>query len=693
MRTFEQAMKRFISLVFLTGCLTVCAQSQNTDSITSLDEVVLLKEFISKKAEGITESSSLSIADLEQFSPTDFAGGLNQISGLYVLSGALNTNRITIRGVGARTPFGTDKLRMYFNGIPVTNGTGVSAIEAYDFENMGRIEVIKGPKAASLGTNLGGAIVLNTRPPQVGSTFLRNTFTVGSFSMLKNNLSFRHSEKNFNIGVSYNHLETDGFRQNNSFERDGVLLTSSVRLYDRGKLDFLMNHIDYFAGIPSTLNGTDFREDPRRAAANWLAARGSEDNQYTLAGMSYNHQFSSKWSTTHSIFYTYLDHFEPRPFNILDEFTHGFGFRSLLEGQLFQGNFTLGAELYKDEYNWKTFFNQFRDNDGNGSLQGQQLSENKEFRSLLNLFSAYSYPITPDLQVQVGLNVNQTEYDFRDLFNTGEANTSARRDFDPILLPSLGVHYQLSKGRVFANVSRGFSNPGLEETLTPDGVINPDIAQEKGVSYELGGSFRLFKNRLTTSLVAYQMDITDLLVAERLDEDLFIGRNAGETRHQGIELDLNYRGKISEEWFFIPRLSYSYSRHKFVDFVDDTSDFSGNDLAGVPEHRINSGLILRYSKGFTLIINHQFVDEIPLNDANTLFSDSFNVFNTQLRYRTTFWEQFEFGLNFGVNNIFDLNYARSVLVNAVGFGGSAPRFFYPGDGRNYFAGLQLRYSF
>ena len=200
---------------------------QQKDSITTLDEVILQQEFIKKKAVGITPSSSLEIENLQQYSPIDFASGLNELSGVYVLSGALNTNRITIRGVGARTPFSTDKLKMYFNGIPVTNGTGVSAIEAYDFENMGRIEVVKGPKGSTLGANLGGVILLNTKPPEVGHTFLTNTFTVGSFNMFKDNLSFRHSEKNFNLNLSYNHLQTDGFRQNNSFERDVLLLTSS----------------------------------------------------------------------------------------------------------------------------------------------------------------------------------------------------------------------------------------------------------------------------------------------------------------------------------------------------------------------------------------------------------------------------------------------------------------------------------
>ena len=679
--------------IFILSFCFAAAQNQKTDSINTLDEVILIEEFISKKALGITESATLSIVDLEQFSPIDFANGLNQISGLYVLSGALNTNRITIRGVGARTPFSTDKLRMYFNGIPITNGTGVSAIEAYDFENMGRIEVVKGPKGTSLGANLGGAIVLNTKPPQVGSTFLKNAFTFGSFSIVKNNMAFRHSEKGFNINFSYNHLQTDGFRQNNSFERDGFLLTSSVRLNEKNKLDFLINHIDYKAGIPSSINATDFREDPRRAAANWLAARGFEDNRYTLAGISHSHQLNPQLRTTNSIFYTYLDHYEPRPFNILDEFTHGFGFRSVTEGALGNGDFTIGAELYRDEYNWQTFFNQFRDNDGNGSLQGQQLSENKEFRSQLNLFGGYTFPIAPKLEGQFGLNYNQTTFDFRDLFNTGQGNTSAQRDFDPIVLPSFGLQYQMPNGQLFANVSRGFSNPGLEETLTPDGVINPDINQEKGWSYELGSTWSLFKNNFNLGISLYQMNITDLLVAERIDEDLFIGRNAGETRHQGIELDANYRWEIAQNWVAIPRISYSYSNHTFVDFVDGDNDFSGNDLAGVPQHRINSGLTIRNVKGFVFNLTHQFVDEIPLTDANTLFSESFNVFNAQLRYRTNLGNHFFLGLNFGVNNLFNTNYAQSVLVNAVGFGGNEPRFFYPGNERNYFAGIQLQYRF
>src|SRR6056297_77967 len=236
--------------IMMVFCLVplnfLIAQDQGQrDSITPLSEVVLIEEGIEKKAVGITPSSTLGIRQIERNGPLDIAATINQISGVYLLSGALNTNRITIRGVGARTPYGTDKLRLYFNNIPVTNGAGFSVIEAYDLENMGAIEVIKGPKGTSLGTNLGGAIILNTKAPKVGQTYLSNASTLGSYNMFKNNLAFRHSENDFNINLVYNHFTTDGYRQNNQFERDGLLLTAAIRIGNKGKLDFMVNQIDY----------------------------------------------------------------------------------------------------------------------------------------------------------------------------------------------------------------------------------------------------------------------------------------------------------------------------------------------------------------------------------------------------------------------------------------------------------------
>ncbi len=680
--------------LFLSGYVN--GQESQKDSITRLEEVILVDPVKTSKTIGIVPSQVIGESVFQNYSPIDIVSSVNQISGVYILSGALNTNRITIRGVGARTPFGSDKVQLYYNDIPVTDGTGISTIENYDVENLGAVEVIKGPKGTAYGTGLGGAILLRSKSHTEQTNF-DNNFTYGSYNLVKNNLSFKHGDEKFSIGLRYGKTETDGFRQNNRFERDGILIESNYQLTKKSKLGFLLNYVDYFAQIPSTLSATDFAEDPTRAAANWLAAQGFEDNKYSLIGLSHTYKITNTLENTSSIFYTYLDHFEARPFNILDEFTKGYGFRTRFTGSLglhsYSPTYTLGAELFKDEYNWGTFENLFRENNGNGSLQEDRLSRNKEFRSRFNAFAALTLPVGPSLIVQAGLNLNSTQFDFRDRFNLGTENRSAIRNFDPILLPSLNLNYNFPKGsKIYANVSRGFSNPTLEETLTPDGVINPDIEQEKGTNYELGTSLVLAKRKLLLNVAIYRMNIENLLVAERIDEDQFIGRNAGETRHQGIEIDAQYDLNLTPQLKIGPFISYTLNDHSFIDFVDGADDFSGNPLTGVPKNQINAGIQLTHRSGFYWNTTYQFVDEIPLTDANTLNSDAFSVFYTKLGYKTILFPKTTLGIDFGINNLFDIQYAQSVLINAIGFGGSEPRFFAPGNARNYYGSLQLQYQ-
>ncbi|MEM7380948.1 MAG: TonB-dependent receptor [Bacteroidota bacterium] len=691
-------MRHYFSLaVLLSLCIFCHSQDVKNDSITYLDEVVIVDPVQNKKATGITPSQVIRGKFLEDHNPIDVVSAINQVSGVYVLSGALNTNRITIRGVGSRTLFGTDKLRLYYNDIPVTNGTGFSTIEAFDLENLEAIEIIKGPKATAFGTNLGGAILLNTPLGEEDFTRLENRFSFGSYGLLKDNLSFSHADGAFSMSLRYGHVRTDGYRENNEFERDGILLNTAYKISKKSSMSLLFNYIDYTAQIPSSISGTAFRENPRQAAFTWRQARGFEANKYTLIGLSHSYEFSENFRNNSSVFYTYLDHYEPRPFNILDEFTNGFGFRTRFNGNFNLGNrkaeYLFGGEFYVDEYRWGTFDNLYEQNNGNGSLLGDRISDNKEFRRQFNGFGSLTLPLSDTFQAQLGLNVNHTAYDFRDRFIIGAGNRSADRSFDTIFLPSLSLVYTPDyRYRIYANVSRVFSNPSLEETLTPDGVINPDIQQETGTNYELGTRFMFWpKTNLWIDVTLYRMEIKNLLVAERVGEDQFIGRNAGETRHQGIELQVDYKLNLSKDFSLSPFLAYTLNDHSFIDFVDDGEDFSGNPLTGVPKHRLNVGFRLR-GKHLFWSARYNHVGEIPLTDANSLSSEPFGIFNSRIGYDRDLFEDLSVGLQLGVNNIFDVRFARSVLINAPSFGGREPRFFYPGNNRNYYAGIRLTYN-
>ncbi len=665
----------------------------------NLDEVLLSSlpqtDSTEQQREIIIPTETISAEKFDAYSPLVVVSAINETPGVYIQSGAINTNRITIRGVGSRTLYGTNKIRAYFNGIPVTNGGGETIIDYFDAEDMQSIEIIKGPKATQYGTNLGGTLLLYTKPVSAGQSFFKSNLTLGSYGLIKNTVAAATATEKFSAKLNYDHLQTDGFRENNRYNREAMLFTSHYKFNHKSELSVLVNYVDYFAQIPSSISKTAFEEDPRQAAFTWKKAQGFEDNKKILAGLSLTHRFSTSFSNTSSVFYTYLDHYEPRPFNILDEFTNGYGARTVFSKDFLllekKTKWDFGGEFYKDQYNWKTIENRYEDNNGNGSLEGALLSDNVEKRDNLNVFATVTIPFTEKFIGQLGLNFNKTRYSFIDVFNQGQDNKNANRDFRPILAPNINLLYQFSANfKAFANFSRGFNYPSIEETLTPDGIINPELGPEKGYNYEVGSEVFLLGKKLHFQVNAYLLDIKDLLVADRVGDDEYIGRNAGKTEHKGIEIQLSYTQPLPYFGYISPYINAEITDHRFVRFVDGDSDFSGKPLTGVPSKKINGGINFQW-KNFALNTNFLHIGKIPLNDANLLYSNKYTVLNAMASYKKELFKNLNMELRAGVNNFTDEKYASSVLINATGFGGSEPRFYYPGMPRNWFGGVKIFY--
>ncbi|MBA6152506.1 TonB-dependent receptor [Gelidibacter maritimus] len=664
--------------------------------IEELSEV-MINAPLEIKSNAIIPSAKVTSAALDQQSPVAVVDALNKISGVYIQSGAINTNRITIRGVGSRTLYGTNKIKAYFNGIPITNGVGETALDTYDPEDLKSIEIIKGPKSTLYGTNLGGTILLNSKYPKSKGYSIDNRTTVGSFGLFKNSTSSSFSDENFSLHFNYDHLEMDGYRENGQYNRNSYFLNTSYKLNDKTQLSLLVSHTNFTAQIPSSIGKTDYLENPAKAAFTWGQAKGYVADKNSLVGLNLNYKLSESFENSTSVFYTYNDHYEPRPFNILDEFTNGFGVRSVFTNNFnFLGRkavWNFGTEVFKDEFHWKTIENRYASNDGNGSLEGELLSDNREDRSQLNVFSSITLPVLEKVTLQVGINFNKTKYDFQDEFNLESANLSASRNFDAIVAPNVNLSYQLTSNlQAFANVGYGFNYPSLEETLTPDGVINPEISPEKGFNYELGSDAYFFKKRWHIMASYYIMDIQDLLVAQRVGDDQYIGRNAGRTLHKGLEIATDYKLYITDAINVMPYFNAAFNWHRFEEFVSEDVDYSGNDLTGVPNLSLASGMALSYDN-LAFYMSHLYVGEMPMNDANSLYSDAHSLLNLKIDYSGQLFKALNFKLIFGVNNLADTKYASSILINATGFGNSEPRYYYPGNPRNYYGGVTLNFQF
>jgi iron complex outermembrane receptor protein len=190
----------------------------------------------------------------------------------------------------------------------------------------------------------------------------------------------------------------------------------------------------------------------------------------------------------------------------------------------------------------------------------------------------------------------------------------------------------------------------------------------------------------------YATTIKNLLVARRIAEDQYVGINAGESHHQGVEFLINGKLITTEKIQLNSYVSGSLNHFEFVDFIDNDNDFSGNQLPSVPEFQLNFGLDFT-AKSFTFSTSYRTVGKMFLNDANSLSSQPYQLLDINTSYTFSIWKNLKANLQFGIQNSLDEKYAASILPNAVGFGNVAPRYFYPGNPRNYYGGMSLNYQF
>jgi iron complex outermembrane receptor protein len=298
-------------------------------------------------------------------------------------------------------------------------------------------------------------------------------------------------------------------------------------------------------------------------------------------------------------------------------------------------------------------------------------------------------------QFTAGVNLNETDYQYTDLFRAN-GDLSGQYGFETILSPRVAVNFLATPQiALHGSISHGFSPPSLSETLTPQGEINPDIRPETGYNFEIGSRGHLNQRRFFYDLTVYSMQIRNLLVARRTAEDAFVGINAGQSIHRGIELALQYQLVPEKPSGFVrqlqPFLNLNLADYTFGSFIDGESDFSGNQLTGVPQTTVAAGIDGQFAFGIYGNLNYLYTAEIPANDANTVFSDAYQVWNLRLGIRRTVARKLDFDLYGGIQNLGDEKYASMLMINALPVAGRPPRFFYPGLPRNYFAGLSVQY--
>jgi iron complex outermembrane receptor protein len=155
---------------------------------------------------------------------------------------------------------------------------------------------------------------------------------------------------------------------------------------------------------------------------------------------------------------------------------------------------------------------------------------------------------------------------------------------------------------------------------------------------------------------------------------------AGKSRRAGVELGL----ELGTPFGLSSRFAGTVSHNRYIDYVNQLGDFSGNESAGIPPLELAVGArydapVGLYADGEVEVRGEYFAD-----DANTARVPAFGVVDLRLglrhRWGATWLDGFV-----GVDNALDERWVSSVYINGVN-----GRFYEPGMERNYVFGLSVR---
>ena len=638
-----------------------------------LSDIIINSNFYSKKLQNNNTSTSI-IDDLEfRKNEGEFLiNSLNQINGIYTHSAGYNTNRITIRGMGSRSPYSTNKIKAYLNNIPLSNSVGETSIEDFGIDILDQIEINKGPNSSIYGSGLGGNIILKSSKNLDKTVNLRSIYR--SFNTYQNSISFSKKINKINLFLNLDKIKSDGYRDNNTYDNNRIFGSINYEISKNYTIDLIHFNNSANALIPSSLSLENFVSDPSSAAFSWRNVKGGEDYNRSVTGLTFNSK-KSKYTSSTTIFLKTFNNNENRPFNYLIEDSDSYGLRHIGKLQLSPFNVSYGLEYSYENYSFNTWDEYGTEDE---SIITQQTQKRKNYNFFFQLDRSFENSF-----LTFGIGSNKINYNWVEEINS----TSYSYKTKTILSPRVSYNHNLNNSSIFANISHGFSSPNIDETLDENGLVNSEIKPETGWNYELGLIGTAKNNILSYVISLYFMDIKNLLVAQRTNFDTYTGVNAGRTSHPGLETTINFPIYRSQSLNISSSNNFSKYWYIFKDFNNRGTDYSQNKLTGVPTHTSYSKIKIDY-KDFNAQISYQNIGKIPMNDANELFTEAYSLIDFKISKLFSL-NNLDINISSGINNIFDKKYASGIVINARGFGGRDPRYYYPGLPRNYFISLNL----
>lgn len=582
--------------------------------------------------------------------------------------------RMSIRGSGLQRTFHMRGIQLLQDGVPLNLADGSADFQAVEPLSARYAEVYRGANALQFGSaTLGGAVNFVSPSGLDGPKFGARV-EAGSFGYGRAQVYTGGASEKLDWFVSGSHFQQDGFRDHAKQNTQRVSGNLGWQVYDALETRFFVNVVKTDSELPGALTRAEMEISPR--AANPATITGNQKRDFELARLSNltTVKLNAEQRLELGSFYSYKSLFHPIN-DVLDQKSDDYGvsLRYISDAQLAgrKNRLVIGTTAQGGKLEDDRFANV-------GGQRGARRAEADQQSRNLTVFAENQHYFIPSTAVIVGAQAVNAKRRLDDYFLSNGDN-SVDQTYRH-LSPKLGVLHELEAGvQVYANASGSYEPPTFGE-LAGGPSVTPVRAQ-KAKTVELGsrGTSKRQWGETRWDVSLYHARVKDELLSLNDANGIALGTvNAARTVHQGIEAGME--AHVGSSW--TTRVNYLLNDFRF----DDHAVYRGKRLAGVPRQVAQLEVLRKLENGLYFGPNLRAASSSYIDHANSLKAAAYSVIGFKVG------QQVSKKVSWFIDgrNLADKTYAGTTGVTANANGADG-RYYFPGDGRSVYAGVELKY--
>lgn len=648
--------------------------------------------------------------------------------------------QISIRGYGGGTRgtagvssnFDIQGVKVYLNGIPLTDAEGITILDDVDFGSIGNVEVVKGPSGTLYGLAIAGVVNLHTIRPEAGKTSVGQQVLIGSNGLKRYTTTFEHGSARSSVLVNYGHQESKGYLVHNASHKDFVNFAGDFTVSDKQSVSAyagFANSYDQRAGELTigqydTLNWSGNPEYIKRDAHSHVLS-------FRL-GVTHQYRFNSHLANSTTLFGTGVANDASSAAGWTDKLPVNWGLRTVFNTRFALGGHASltgvsGVEAQQQRASM-IVYNMVPDSSTADPANHYRIANERSNQMLRNgtasAFTEWTLGFGKDWSVTPGLGWSTMQIKLEDRFNRVSYRVPGyfSKTYSDLWAPHFAINKVWNERlSVFASYSRGYKAPTSAYFYLPyvatapaTGRVNENLKPETGDQVEIGTKGSFLGQRLHYELTYFHTDYHDKMttVAVPLDNNPATQTtaytyvvNGGRQLQDGIEAVLRYNLVKGSNGFFtqvtpFANLTWIYARYKDFRFMrfrlapnttkDSTVDYSGKRVAAFPPVVFNLGIDVASRPGLYGNVYFSHRDEVFLTSDNlaTQKTASFGLLNAKIGFRRALGRHIQVDAYAGGTNLTGEKYYYMVFANQL------PDAYLPAPLKaQWFGGINLKYNF